>query len=200
MRVLFPGVLAQSCISKCVCRCCDEDVTLPSSSSWCLARLCWTTLLPELNTNTTTLLPRCCGLMQYWQENSALQHKNNQCWCLMCEEWRFLGQGRPLSVLMPEPSLEVWWEWTSEAGLPRSWPINSFEVFAVRVLLLWLQGLRVLQEVFIPLVLGLDVGADGGGALTLKATGQSCREKQVPCKNLQQRFLFKSRSQKMQLN
>lgn len=101
--------------------------------------------------------------------------KNNQRWCLMCEEWRFLGQGRPLSVLMPEPSLEVWWEWTSEAGLPRSWPINSFEVFAVRVLLLWLHGLRVLQEVFIPLVLRLDVGADGGGALTLKATGQSCR-------------------------
>lgn len=68
-------------------------------------------------------------------------------------------------------------------GVDRSRPINSFEVFAVRVLLLRLQGLRILQEVFIPLVLRLDVGADGGGALALKASGQSCRteaeEKQV---------------------
>lgn len=136
------------------------------------------------------LLPRCCVLMQKLQEYSALWQKNSQRWSLMADKLQVLcsavtlGQGRPPSVPMVRaqpPGLmrvNVW-----EAGIPRSWPINSFEVFAVRVLLLRLQGLRILQEVFIPLVLRLDVGADGGGALALKASGQSCRteaeEKQV---------------------
>lgn len=85
------------------------------------------------------------------------------------------GRGRPLSVLMFWAQLRVLMRVSVWGGLPRSWPINSFEVFAVWVLLLWLQGLRVLQQVFIPLILRLDVWADGGGALALKAPRQSCR-------------------------
>ena len=49
-------------------------------------------------------------------------------------------------------------------------------ILAVNVLLLGVQGLRVLQEVLISFVLRLDLRADGGGALALKASGQGCRE------------------------
>lgn len=159
MRMLFPGVLTPSCISKC---------------EWFF--------FPELNVNTCNIT--ACMLCF----SAILAGKSCFTACkqsVIVSDVRIvevlgssvtLGHGRPLSVLLlwAQPRalmrVSVW-----EAGLPRSWPINSFEVFAVRVLLLWLQGLRVLQEVFVPLILRFDVGADGGGALTLKATGQSCR-------------------------
>lgn len=89
------------------------------------------------------------------------------------ERWGILGK------CVSQPSWGFWWKRTPKrlAGLPRSWPLNRFELLAVGVLFLGVQGLRVLQEVLVSFVLRLDLRADGGGALALKASGQSCRRR-----------------------